>query len=190
MSPVVPFVMSNPAQFPAPGDAIGKAAPAEQQLRTFAHPKPDQPTPAAAMPKVSARSVLEQLSAAPVAISERIAANRQAALKRKREREHDSAEGNQHAPPQPAPSATVEATDAPPAPSATVEATEDAPGPGTCVICQHPLLMPGEEQQALECMHVFHKKCIEEYIDTMGKPARLCCPFKCFKDLHITNILW
>ena len=70
---------------------------------------------------------------------------------------------------------------APPAAN-TDEGANVSGGPGACVICQHPLLLPGEEQQALECMHVFHKKCITEYIDTIGKPARFCCPFKCFKD--------
>ena len=97
-----------------------------------------------------------------------------------------------------APAVPIEAATVPTEPTSTTDATvtTDVPpdaGPGPCVICQHPLMMDGEEQQALECMHVFHKQCITDYIETIGKAPKYCCPFKCFKDLlciiYILHIL-
>ena len=46
-----------------------------------------------------------------------------------------------------------------------------------CMICHSALSeMP---QQAMECMHVFHKCCIDTYMETTGKSFHEACPFKC-----------
>ena len=37
-------------------------------------------------------------------------------------------------------------------------------------------------QQALECMHTYHKDCLQEYMSVTGKPFRYACPQKCFYD--------
>ena len=36
--------------------------------------------------------------------------------------------------------------------------------------------------QALECMHVFHKKCIMNYSQVSGQEWRRACPMHCFRD--------
>ena len=47
-----------------------------------------------------------------------------------------------------------------------------------CVICRMPMLV-SEEREALPCMHVFHKHCIEAYANCKGSPVAQCCPCKC-----------
>ena len=42
--------------------------------------------------------------------------------------------------------------------------------------------MNDKERTALECMHVFHTPCIDEYRNSSGLSLRYCCPYKCFRD--------
>ena len=40
-------------------------------------------------------------------------------------------------------------------------------------------MLPSEERQALPCMHVLHKHCIDTYATCKGESFDRCCPFKC-----------
>ena len=58
-----------------------------------------------------------------------------------------------------------------------------------CIICKD-LLMNSEERTALECMHVFHTNCIDEFRNSSGLPLRYCCPYKCFRaELEAVSIV-
>ena len=78
-----------------------------------------------------------------------------------------------------APAQEATPTDAP------VADPTDGPDNGTieCTICKE-LLMNSTERTALECMHVFHKTCIDEYRNSSGLSLRYCCPYKCFRAEH------
>ena len=51
----------------------------------------------------------------------------------------------------------------------------------TCVFC-HENLGDGANVQAMECMHVYHKACVQEYMSATGCSFRMACPLKCFWD--------
>jgi hypothetical protein len=52
-----------------------------------------------------------------------------------------------------------------------------------CCICKEPLIDDqGKERMAMECMHVFHKNCIQEYMQISGLSFWYACPFKCFHE--------
>ena len=55
----------------------------------------------------------------------------------------------------------------------------------TCLICRDEL--GTQEVQALECMHVYHKSCVNEFMRVTGKSFRQACPFRC-DGARITNI--
>ena len=50
----------------------------------------------------------------------------------------------------------------------------------TCVICHEDLGDDANNVQALECMHVYHKACVREYMSATGCSFRMACPLKCF----------
>ena len=49
-----------------------------------------------------------------------------------------------------------------------------------CVICQQ-AMSPEEELEALPCMHLFHKGCVDDWRAATAKPVNHC-PLKC----HVT----
>ena len=52
-----------------------------------------------------------------------------------------------------------------------------------CVICKSTL--SNGAVQAMECMHVFHRECVQDYMRVGGQPFRYACPYKCFhNELH------
>jgi hypothetical protein len=55
------------------------------------------------------------------------------------------------------------------------------PDVNTCCICKEAYVQ-GKERQAMECMHVFHQDCIQEYMRISGLSFRYACPFQCFHE--------
>ena len=57
-----------------------------------------------------------------------------------------------------------------------------------CTICISPLA--GDAVLALECGHVFHESCLDEYAKHKGEAKRYCCAFKCDPDrLRATYVI-
>ena len=43
-----------------------------------------------------------------------------------------------------------------------------------------------KETESLECGHVFHSDCIQDYLASTGKAKALCCPFKCHQHKNVS----
>ena len=177
LAPVAPPVMSAASEAVAPALALvappvmstasEAVAPVTAPPRPFAASTspseeiaPITPTPAARADDEASRDNANLL--------ELVARKREAALLRRQAREAAAA------------SQFVEHAEALPdaaSPAAAAEPVVDDDG-RECVICKSPL--KGAEVQALECMHVFHRECVDEYMRVGGQSFRYACPYKCF----------
>ena len=178
LAPVAPPVMSTASEAVAPPFALvappvmstasEAVAPVTAPPRPFAASTspseeiaPITPTPAARADDEASRDNANLL--------EIVARKREAALLRRQAREAA------------AESRFVEHAEALPdaaSPAAAAEPVVDDDG-RECIICKSPM-KGGEEVQALECMHVFHRECVDEYMRVGGQSFRYACPYKCF----------
>ena len=71
-------------------------------------------------------------------------------------------------------------------PPEAVSLTDAATTRDQCIICLQPLSTA--PVQAMECMHVFHKECLEEHMRHTFTAFRFACPFKCFSDGNMIEI--
>ena len=161
-----PFALVAPPVMSTASEAV---APVTAPPRPFAAPPspseviaPITPTPAARADDEASRDNANLL--------ELVARKREAALLRRQAREAAAASG------------FVEHAEALPdaaSPAAAAEPVVDDDN-RECIICKSPL--KEGEVQALECMHVFHRECVEEYMRVGGQSFRYACPYKCFHN--------
>ena len=176
LAPTAPPVMSTASEAMAP------APPLTAPPHPFAAPTTRSEVIATITPTSAARAD-DEAAVAPtpngdesqasqsgddVNLLELVARKREAALLRRQAREAAAASGFvEHA----------EALPADASPAAAAEPVLDDDN-RECVICKSPLKQG--EVQALECMHVFHRECVEEYMSVGGQSFRYACPYKCF----------
>ncbi len=150
-------------------------APAAVEMESMAAPSGQFEGSVAVRLEALAARVAEQESAGGRIPAERLAVieqNRLAALQRRAERLQASQQQS-----------TAEAREGQQVfgsepPEAPAQATEEEGQ--ECSICKQDLR--SKTRQAMECMHVFHSDCIQEYMEISGRPFRYACPFKCFRE--------
>ena len=179
-----PLAPTAPPMMATASEAVAPVGPLTAPPHPFAAPTtrseviaPITPTPAAraddeaaVAPTPNEGQSQASQSGDDVNLLELIARKREAALLRRQAREAAAAsEFVEHA----------EALPAAASPAAAAEPVLDDDN-RECVICKSPL--KGGEVQALECMHVFHRECVEEYMRVGGQSFRYACPYKCFHN--------
>ena len=160
-----PFALVAPPVMSAASEAVAPVTAPPRPFAASTSPSeeiaPITPTPAAGADDEASRDNANML--------ELVARKREAALLRRQAREAAAA------------SQFVEHAEALPdaaSPAAAAEPVVDDDG-RECIICKSPM-KGGEEVQALECMHVFHRECVDEYMRVGGQSFRYACPYKCF----------
>ena len=57
-----------------------------------------------------------------------------------------------------------------------------------CMICHNQMFEGEQELTALQCGHMVHTNCVQEYMQVSRKPIHECCPYRCHQSSQRTIV--